>query len=83
MPGMTPAWADSRRQMRHRPNLRNTARDRPQLWQRVYFWVGYFGVLDAFTRRLVFATLLLYLRPRPRLNFLILRFWRAARSSAV
>jgi hypothetical protein len=45
MPGMTPACADSRRQ-----------------------------ILDAFTRRLVFATLLLYLRPRPRLNFLILRF---------
>jgi hypothetical protein len=59
MPGMTPAWADWRRQIRHRPNLRNTARERPQLWQRVYCWVGYFGVRDAFTRRLVFATILL------------------------
>src|SRR5262245_35683849 len=59
MPGMTPAWADSRRQMRQSPNLRNTARGRPHEWQRLYFWVLYFGVRDAFTRRLVLATLLL------------------------
>ena len=31
---------------------------------------GFEGVRDAFTRRLVFATLLLYLRPRPYLRCL-------------
>src|SRR6266540_1038731 len=35
MPGSSPAWASSRTQMRHRPNLRNTARGLPQRWQRV------------------------------------------------
>src|SRR3954447_269606 len=34
-PGSSPAWAISRRQMRHRPNLRKTACGRPQRWQRV------------------------------------------------
>jgi hypothetical protein len=35
MPGITPWWASSRRQIRHRPNLRKTARGRPQRLQRV------------------------------------------------
>src|ERR687886_257242 len=34
-PGSSPACAISRRQMRHRPNLRKTACGRPQRWQRV------------------------------------------------
>jgi hypothetical protein len=56
MPGMTPAWASLRRQMRHSPKRRKTARERPHLWQREYFWVGYFVGRDALTTRLVFAT---------------------------
>ena len=87
MPGITPAWADSRRQIRQRPNLRNTARERPHECQRVYCWVRYFGVRDAFTRKLVLAMFLLYLRPRPLpplpLNLRCLARLRAARSSAV
>src|SRR5215207_1064565 len=31
MPGMTPSWASSRRQIRHSPNFLNTARGRPHL----------------------------------------------------
>src|SRR6266545_5465360 len=34
-PGSSPAWASCRTQMRQRPNLRSTARGRPQRWQRV------------------------------------------------
>src|SRR4051812_35149254 len=34
-PGSSPACAISRRQIRHRPNLRNTACGRPHRWQRV------------------------------------------------
>src|SRR3954453_16181246 len=34
-PGSSPAWAISRRQIRHRPNLRKTACGRPQRWQRL------------------------------------------------
>ena len=34
-PGISPACASSRRQMRHRPNFRYTARARPQRRQRV------------------------------------------------
>src|SRR5918995_1935162 len=33
MPGSSPRWAISRRQIRHRPNLRWTALGRPQRWQ--------------------------------------------------
>src|ERR1700710_2144711 len=36
MPGTKPLWAISRRQIRHRPNLRYTARARPQRRQRLY-----------------------------------------------
>jgi hypothetical protein len=35
MPGITPWWARSRRQMRQIPNFRKTARGRPQRLQRV------------------------------------------------
>src|SRR3954454_17643546 len=35
IPGSSPRCAISRRQMRHRPNFRYTARGRPQRWQRV------------------------------------------------
>src|SRR5207245_2748373 len=35
IPGIWPLWASSRRQMRHSPNLRYTARGRPQRLQRV------------------------------------------------
>src|SRR5829696_2654520 len=34
-PGSSPACAISRRQIRHRPNLRKTECGRPQRWQRV------------------------------------------------
>ncbi len=34
IPGITPWWASSRRQMRHTPNLRKYARERPQREQR-------------------------------------------------
>src|SRR5215204_4392583 len=34
-PGSSPAWAISRRQIRHRPNLRKTECGRPHRWQRV------------------------------------------------
>src|SRR5689334_10807943 len=34
-PGSSPRCAICRRQMRHRPNARKTARGRPQRWQRV------------------------------------------------
>src|SRR3954464_8642702 len=43
---MNPWWASSRRQIRHRPNLRNTARGRPQRRQREWARVGYFGGRD-------------------------------------
>src|SRR5205814_681540 len=36
MPGMTPWWASSRRQIRQSPNFLNTARGRPYLLQRLY-----------------------------------------------
>ena len=35
MPGMTPWWASSRRQIRQSPNFLNTARGRPHRLQRV------------------------------------------------
>src|SRR4051812_44754645 len=46
-PGISPAWAISRRHTRHRPNLRNTERARPQRRQRVYPRTLYFGVAFA------------------------------------
>lgn len=43
MPGISPRWARSRRQMRQIPNLRYTARGRPQKLQRVYARVENLG----------------------------------------
>src|SRR5690348_16433019 len=43
---MKPLCASSRRQMRQRPNLRYTARGRPQRRQREWARVLYFGVRD-------------------------------------
>ena len=42
-PGSWPARAISRRQIRHRPNLRYTLCGRPQRWQRFWVRVEYFG----------------------------------------
>jgi hypothetical protein len=36
IPGITPEWASSRRQMRQRPNFLYTARGRPHLLHREY-----------------------------------------------
>lgn len=55
MPGITPACASSRRQIRQSPNFRYTARGRPQRLQREYCRVLYFCGLEALTVRLVFA----------------------------
>src|SRR3954451_3039176 len=49
MPGMKPLCASSRRHTRHRPNLRYTARGRPQRRQRDCERVMYFGVRFAAT----------------------------------
>src|ERR1700733_4238524 len=43
-PGTSPACTSSRRQMRHRPNFRNTEWGRPQRRQRVYARTLYFGL---------------------------------------
>lgn len=43
MPGMYPAFAFCRKQMRHRPNLRYTLRARPQIRQRRTLRVMNFG----------------------------------------
>src|SRR4029077_2091310 len=48
MPGITPWWASSRKQMRQSPNFLNTARGRPHLLQRVYARVLYFDGREAF-----------------------------------
>src|SRR4051794_41963100 len=41
MPGMNPLWASSRRQIRQMPNLRYTARGRPQR-RHLLYWRGLF-----------------------------------------
>jgi len=41
--------------MRHMPNLRRNARERPQRWHRLYLRTAYFGVRFAFTRHDFFA----------------------------
>jgi len=56
MPGITPWCASSRRQIRQRPNLRNTERGRPHRLQREYARVLYLGVRCCFTTRDFFAT---------------------------
>lgn len=42
--------------MRHMPNLRRYARERPQRWQRWYFRTPNFGVRFAFSINDFFAT---------------------------
>src|SRR3954469_9047300 len=54
-PGSSPAWAISRRQIRHRPNLRNTECGRPHRWQRVYARTANLGLRFAFSIRAFLA----------------------------
>ena len=48
MPGITPWWASSRRQIRQSPNFLKTARGRPHRLQREFFRVLNRGVRAAF-----------------------------------
>src|SRR5438093_9133626 len=59
MPGITPWWASSRRQIRQSPNFLNTARGRPHLLQRLYARVLNFCGRAALAIKLFLATLLL------------------------
>src|SRR6476661_5504604 len=59
MPGITPWWASSRRQMRQSPNFLNTARGRPHLLQRLYARVLYLDGRAAFAISDFLAKLLL------------------------
>ena len=54
-PGMRPLRAFSRKQMRHMPNLRIYARERPQVLQRLYSRTLNFCERLAFTIQDVFA----------------------------
>src|ERR1700712_1793928 len=54
-PGSSPAWAISRRQIRHRPNLRKTECGRPHRWQRVYPRTANLGLRFAFSIRAFFG----------------------------
>src|SRR5512134_1531280 len=54
-PGISPLSASSRKQMRHNPNRRSTARDRPQRWQRRTRRVLNLGVRLARSIQQVFA----------------------------
>src|SRR3954466_11793892 len=54
-PGSSPACAISRRQIRHRPNLRKTECGRPHRWQRVYPRTLNFGLRFAFSIRAFLA----------------------------
>jgi hypothetical protein len=56
MPGSSPRWAMDRKQIRHRPNLRYTARGRPHREHRVYPRTLNFGVRFALAIRAFFAT---------------------------
>src|ERR687888_2404810 len=55
-PGSSPRCAMSRRQIRHRPNLRKTALGRPHRWQRVYARTANLGLRPCLTLSAVFAT---------------------------
>ena len=48
MPGITPWWASSRRQIRQSPNFLKTARGRPHRLQREFFRVLNRGVRAAY-----------------------------------
>ena len=56
MPGITPWWASSRRQMRQSPNFLNTARGRPHRLHREYARTLYFWGRFCLTTSDVFAT---------------------------
>jgi hypothetical protein len=57
MPGSSPRWAMDRKQIRHSPNLRYTARGRPHREHRLYPRTLNFGVRFALTTSPFFATL--------------------------
>jgi len=65
MPGSSPRWAIERKQIRHRPNLRYTARGRPQRVHRVYPRTLNLGVLFALTTSAFLATPQLSLNGNP------------------
>jgi len=65
MPGSSPRCAMVRKQMRHRPNLRYTARGRPQREHLVYPRTANFGVRFALAIRPFFATCQLSLNGNP------------------
>jgi hypothetical protein len=54
-PGISPFNAISRKQIRHRPNLRRNARGRPQRVQRLTLRDENFGFLLAFSTSAFFA----------------------------
>src|SRR3954470_25029817 len=60
-PGISPAWTNSRRQMRQSPNLRYTDFGRPQRRHRVYARTLNFGVRCCFSMSAFFAMPLLRL----------------------
>ena len=64
MPGTTPSWARSRRQIRQSPNFRYTARGRPQRLQREYCRVLNFCGRAALAMRLFLAKLSSYASDR-------------------
>ena len=65
MPGSSPRCAIVRKQIRHRPNLRYTARGRPQREHLVYARTSNFGLRFALAIRLFFATRQLSLNGNP------------------
>jgi hypothetical protein len=54
-PGSSPASDMFRKQMRHKPNLRKNALDRPQMGQRLYALAENFGLRRALTMSAVRA----------------------------
>src|SRR5512134_2324927 len=65
-PGSSPAWASSRKQMRHNRNLRYTARERPHRRHRVYSRTLYFPLRSCFSISAFFAMSVPLRRPPPR-----------------
>jgi hypothetical protein len=65
MPGSSPRWAIERKQIRQRPNLRYTARGRPQREHRVYPRTLNLGVRFALTTSAFFAIPQLSLNGNP------------------
>src|SRR3990170_8293996 len=63
-PGISPLWASWRRQIRHSPNFRNTARGRPHRRQREYFRTLNLGSRFHLMSRAFFANVVLLGRAR-------------------